>query len=52
MKIRDWDQLPDSIRLPEVRKYYDSLKGKSLELYSRALKFSSNMDCKAAKNML
>lgn len=32
MKIKDWDQLPDSIRVPEVRKYYDFLRNKSAAL--------------------
>lgn len=37
MKIRDWDQLPDLIKVPEVRKYYDSLTNKSVELVCKRI---------------
>lgn len=32
MNIKNWEDLPDSLRVPEVRCYYDSLKKKSLSL--------------------
>ena len=33
MKIIDWEQLPEEMQTPQVRKYYDILKKRSASLF-------------------
>lgn len=35
MTIRKWEDLPESMRIPEVRKYYDILRGKRFGLFCK-----------------